>query len=64
MNSEIYANIIKMIEVGLGASFIRVSDKDKYLYKKVNYGAINAIRLYDGQVYNINENEKVLLVIE
>lgn len=62
MKKEIFANIMKLKDIGLGAKFIRVSEEDKYLYSKVNYGMINAIRLYDGKIYYLNEEENVICI--
>ncbi len=64
MNKEIIANVIRLKDIGLGAKFIRVKEEDKYMYTKVNYGAINAIKMYDGSVYLLSEEENVILVIE
>lgn len=64
MNKEIIANVIRLKDIGLGAKFIRVKEEEKYMYTKVNYGAINAIRMYDGNVYLLSEEENVILVIE
>jgi len=64
MNKEIIANVMKLKDVGLGAKFIRVKEEEKYMYTKVNYGAINAIKMYDGSVYLLSEEENIILVIE
>lgn len=64
MNKEIIANVIKFKDIGLGAKFIRVKENEKYLYTKINNGSINAIKMYDGYTYKINEEENVILVIE
>ena len=64
MNKEIFANVMKLKDVGLGAKFIRVNEEDKYLYVKVNYGAINAIKMIDGSVHLLSEEENIILVIE
>lgn len=64
MNKEIIANVMKLKDIGLGAKFIRVNEEEKYMYTKVNYGAINAIRMYDGKVCLLSEEENVILIIE
>ena len=64
MNKEIIVNVMKLKDVGIGAKFIRVKEEEKYMYTKVNYGAINAIKMYDGSVYLLSEEENIILVIE
>ncbi len=63
MKKGIFANVMKLKDIGVGAKFIRVKEEDKYLYSKVKYAQLNAIRLYDGRVYYLDEEENVICII-
>ena len=50
-------------DLGNGAKFIRKDDEFKHLFIKINYGAINAVSILDGKVYNLNPNENVIPIV-
>ena len=54
---------MKIKEIGKGAKFVRKNENESNCYVKVNYGAINAVCIQDGEVYSLNPDEDIRLVI-
>ena len=54
---------MKIKEIGKGAKFMRKNDNESNCYVKVNYGAINAVCIQDGEVYVFDPEEDIRLVI-
>ena len=54
---------MKIKEIGKGAKFMRKKDDESNCYVKVNYGAINAVCIQDGEVYALNPEDEIRLVI-
>lgn len=54
---------MKIKEIGKGAKFMRKNENESNCYVKVQYGAINAVCIQDGEVFALNPEEDVRLVI-
>ena len=54
---------MKIKEIGKGAKFMRKNDNESNCYVKVEYGAINAVCIQDGEVFALNPEEEIRLVI-
>ena len=54
---------MKIKELGKGAKFMRKNENESDCFVKVQYEAINAVCIQDGEIYSLNPEEDVRLVI-